>query len=253
MQQKIAHAGVNSLSYHQASRDLAELSGLNVGPNPVERLVRKIGQERIDQRDQAVAAHQRLPLMAKGIVADPERPSPSVAMVSMDGGRMQIRSGPSGPEQGGHWRESKVAVLETYQSAARQADPDAPRCFLDLKRTKEMVRGLGHALPVGLEFGGESRTEERDEAAEKGGRRTPRPGRPDRLVRSVLASRRCAEDFGPMVHQAAWERSFFGAGRQAFLGDGLAASWTIQRRRRPSEAGLGVVALPEEQRRSHAI
>ena len=33
-----------------------------------------------------------------------------------------------------------------------------------------------------------------------------------------------------MVHQAAWERNFSGAGRQAFLGDGLPANWTIQRR-----------------------
>ena len=33
-----------------------------------------------------------------------------------------------------------------------------------------------------------------------------------------------------MVHQAAWERNFYGAGRKAFLGDGLPANWTIQRR-----------------------
>ncbi len=232
MQQKIVHAGVNSPSYQQASRDLAELSDLNVGPKPVERLVRRIGQERVDQRDKAVAAHERLPLMAKDVVADPKRSSPSVAMVSVDGGRMQIRSGPSEPKQDSHWRESKVAVLETYQSAVHQADPDpdVPRCFLDLKRTKEMVRGLGHALPVGLEFAGEKPTPTPDAAAEPGGGRKPRPGRPERLVRSVLASRRCAEDFGPMVHQAARERNFFGAGRQAFLGDGLAVNWTIQRR-----------------------
>ena len=81
-------------------------------------------------------------------------------MVSVDGGRLQIRSEPSEPKQESHWRESKVAVLETYQSDVHQADPDpdVPRCFLDLKRTKEMVRGLGHALPVGLEFGVENQT-----------------------------------------------------------------------------------------------
>ena len=33
-----------------------------------------------------------------------------------------------------------------------------------------------------------------------------------------------------MMHQAAWERNFFGAGRRAFLGDGLPVNWTIQRR-----------------------
>jgi len=64
----------------------------------------------------------------------------------------------------------------------------------------------------------------------KGRSRAARPGRPERLVRSVLASRACSDDFGPMVHQAAWERNFFGAKRRAFLGDGLAVNWTIQRR-----------------------
>jgi hypothetical protein len=232
VQQKIVHAGVNSPSYQQASRDLAALSDLDVKPKPVERLVRRIGRERIDQRDAAVAAHERLPLMAKDALADPQRPSPSVAMVSVDGGRLQIRSGSSGSTPDGHWRESKVAVLETYRSDVHPADPDpdVPRCFLDLKRTKEVVRGLGHALPLGLEFEGATRSGEPDEAAEARRDRPSRPGRPERLVRSVAASRRCGDDFGPLVHQAAWERNFFGAKRRAFLGDGLAVNWTIQRR-----------------------
>ncbi len=235
VQQKVVHAGANNASYQQASRDLAALSDLNVAPKPVERLVRKIGQERIDQRDAAVASHQRLPLMAKDVVANPKRSGPSVAMVSVDGGRLQIRSDPleaSESKRTSHWRESKAAVLETYQSDVHQADPDphVPRCFLDLKRTMEMVRGLGHALPVGLEFEAEDPTPKPEEATEKGSGRAVRPGRPTRLVRSVLASRKCSDDFGPMVHQAAWERNFFGAGRRAFLGDGLPVNWTIQRR-----------------------
>ena len=169
VQQKVVHAGVNSVSYEQASRDLAELADLNVAPKPVERLVRKIGQERIDQRDAAVAVHQRLPLMAKDVVANPKRSCPRVAMVSVDGGRLQIRSEPSEPKQDSHWRESKVAVLETYQSEVHEADPDphVPRCFLDLKRTKEMVRGLGHTLPVGLEFGAENQDREAGRSGEK--------------------------------------------------------------------------------------
>jgi hypothetical protein len=229
---KIVHAGVNSVSYQQASRDLAELSDLDVAPKPVERLVKKIGQERIDQRAAAVAAHQRLPLMAKDGVANPTRSRPSVAMASVDGGRLQIRAGPAPPQQDSHWRESKVSVLETYQSDVQEIDPDphVPRCFLDLKRTKQMVRGLGHTLPVGLEFGRGDKTCEPDEAPGRGRDRVARPGRPKRLVRSVLASRTCAEGFGPMMHQAAWERNFFGAGRRAFLGDGLPVNWTLQRR-----------------------
>ena len=93
-----------------------------------------------------------------------------------------------------------------------------------------MVRGLGHDLPVGLEFGAETRGPKPDEGFPKGRDRRPRPGRPKRLVRSVLASRKCADEFGPMMQQAARERNFFGRGRRAFLGDGLAMNWTIQSR-----------------------
>jgi len=242
---------------------------LAVEPKPVERLVKRIGQERIDQRDAAVAAHQRLPLRAKDAVANPERPCPAVAMVSVDGGRLQVRPEPlkaSGAEseseseseskRTSHWRESKVAVLETYQSEVHAADPDphVPRCFLDLKRTVEVVRGLGHAVPVGVSFEGQTPTQGPepkqdgpsvsfegetptqepepgpDGPKETGRSRAARPGRPERLVRSVLASRSCSDDFAPMMHQAAWERNFFGAARRVFLGDGLPANWTIQRR-----------------------
>src|SRR5208337_2650289 len=80
VQQKIVHAGANSVSYQQASRDLAELSDLKVAPKPVERMSRKIGQERTDQRDAAVESHKRLPLMAKDAVANSKRPCPQLAM-----------------------------------------------------------------------------------------------------------------------------------------------------------------------------
>jgi hypothetical protein len=68
VQRKIVHAGVNSTSHEQACCDLAELSELKVSAERLQRLVRKIGQERIDQRGAAVAAHGRLPLMAKDVI-----------------------------------------------------------------------------------------------------------------------------------------------------------------------------------------
>lgn len=249
VQRKMVYAGVENVSFQQAADELAEVADLEIGPKPIERLVKRIGRERIDRRDAAVATHQQLPLMEKDAVADPHRPCPAVAMVSMDGGRLQIRSGSeseseSEPESRAkptsHWRESKTAVLETYQSEVHQADPDpdVPRCFLDLKRTADLVRGQGHALPVGLEFEGpatptkpEATSPTKPEARPPTGRdRKARPGRPKRLVRSVLASRASSEDFGPMIHQAARERNFFGAARRAFLGDGLAANWAVHRR-----------------------
>jgi hypothetical protein len=230
----MVRAGVKAESFKAAAEELAEQCGLDIGPKPIERLVHRLGQERIDQRAAAVADHQARPLMERDGVAHPERPCPAVAMVSIDGGRLQVRSSPSEADPRTHWRESKTAVLETYlgQTHETDPDPDVPGCFLDLKRSAEVVRGLGHTLPTGLEFddaGPSPPSQDKPEERRARRRRRPRPGRPKRLVRSVLASRARSEGFGPMVHQAAWERNFFGAKDRAFLGDGAAANWTIQR------------------------
>jgi hypothetical protein len=230
----MVRAGVKAESFRAASEELAELCGLKIGPKPIERLVHRIGQERIDRRNAAVTEHRALPLMERDGVAHPERPCPAVAMVSIDGGRLQVRSSSEEADPGTHWRESKTAVLETYLGQAHETDPDpdVPGCFLDLQRSAEMVRGLGHPLPTGLDFGAaEPATPEgvKKPKERRARRRRARPGRPKRLVRSVVASRARSEEFGPMVHQAAWERNFFGAKRRAFLGDGAAVNWTIHR------------------------
>lgn len=239
---KIVRAGVRAESYQAASEDLAELCDMAIDSKVVERQIHRIGRERIDQRDAAVKAHEALPLMDRDAAADPRRPCPAVAMVSVDGGRLQVRRPSTGeatePTSAGeadrrssHWRESKTAVLETYlgEAHATDPDPDVPRCFLDLKRTAKMIRGMGHPLPTGLDL--PDRDEGPAAATPRRGRtRKRRPGSPKRLVRSVLASRAPSEDFGPIMHQAAWERNFFGAGKRAFLGDGAAVNWTIWRR-----------------------
>ena len=232
----MVRAGVKAESFQAASEELAQQCDLTIGPKAIERLVQRIGQERIDQRNAAVEAHRKLPLMARDDRADPARPSPAVAMVSVDGGRLQVRDSSSSAvdaKQSSHWRESKTAVLETYLGPTHvtDPDPDVPRCFLDLKRTATMVRGLGHALPAGLDFEGEADNASPADTTprRRGQTRTQRPGRPQRLVRSVVASRVRSEDFGPIMHQAAWARNFFAAQRRVFLGDGAAVNWTIHR------------------------
>lgn len=233
---KIVRAGIKNESYRAASEELAAMCDMAVGPKVVERQAHRVGRERIEERDAAVKAHQALPLMKRDAAADPNRPVPAVAMVSVDGGRLQVRSDSSraGETAGANsrWRESKTAVLETYlgEIHADDPDPDVPTCFLDVGRTAKMVRDMGHALPPGLDLPKEDEDSAATFRARRGRSRKRRPGRPKRLVRSVQASRSNSEDFGSIMHQAAWERNFFGAGKRVFLGDGAAANWGIHRR-----------------------
>jgi len=117
VQQKIVYAGVHATSFAQAAQDLEQLADLRVGAKQVERLTEQIGRERLEQRDTAVENFRRRQLVEREGVANPGRVVPQVVMVSVDGGRLQIRERDEPPGTvDSHWRESKVAVLETLNS-----------------------------------------------------------------------------------------------------------------------------------------
>jgi hypothetical protein len=245
VQQKIVYAGAQSASFAQGARDLEQLADLQVNPKQVERLTERIGRERVEQRDWAVEHFRVLPLVERESVADPKRVVPKVVMVSVDGGRLQIRERDEVPGTvDSHWRESKVAVLETLasQEHSTDPDPDLPRCFLDAARTLEMVREIGHvasgtevAIPEPQhEAACRAAETESSTAGAHPSQRTSRPGRPERLVRSVVATRSTAAIFGWLVQAAAWARNFFGAQRRAYLADGQEANWTLWRRHFPT-------------------
>jgi hypothetical protein len=92
---KIGYAGSNNTSYQQAHTDLDRLAELDVSDKQVRRLCKRVGDERLDERDAAVAAYQALPLVERksapaGVTA------PALAVVSVDGGRVQIFERPPG-------------------------------------------------------------------------------------------------------------------------------------------------------------
>jgi hypothetical protein len=245
VQQKIVYAGVHGTSFAQAAQVLEQLAELRVSAKQVERLTEHIGRERVDQRDAAVENLRRRPLVEREGIAEPKRVLPRVVMVSPDGGRLQIRERDEPPGTAdSHWRESKVAVLETLASDvhADDPDPDLPRCFLDAARTLKMAREIGH-VATGTEVVIPEITTEAEPAPQRAqgaassadlSPRPLRPGRPERLVRSVVATRAVGSVFGWLVHAAAWSRNFFGAERRAFLADGQEANWTLWRRHFPT-------------------
>ena len=58
----------------------------------------------------------------------------------------------------------------------------------------------------------------------------PADWHPKRLVRTVLASIACSDDFGKQMAREAKRRRFSEATAKAFLGDGLPWNWSIQKR-----------------------
>jgi hypothetical protein len=247
VQAKITYAGAVSRSFAEGSELLGRLAEQSVSAKQVERVTRRAGAERVAERDAAVAAYQALPLAEKFAVPAGVQ-APDVAVVMADGGRLQILDraprpaaepppGAAAEDEAweeekappGHWREDKVGLLLTMQSRVSATDPcpDLPPSFRDAARVPELVRELSRQA--------KQAEDATDPAAEAGAAdEVPREGPayqpPQVQQRKVLASRRTWPAFAPLVAAAAWAAGFQGAARKAFVGDGSANHWRVQRR-----------------------
>ena len=240
---------------------LQRLADLHVGARQVERLTERIGDERVAQRDAATAAFEALPLIEK-YVAPPGVTAPDLAVVMVDGGRLQIldraaagdeaaapaEPGPVEadlpeavsasaepdweaelPPAKGHWREDKVGLLLTMKSKAQAVDPcpDIPASFLDVVRIPKLARQLKKNARAGADAAVDpDGPEASEEAAGAEAGYTP----PEVQTRRVAASRCRWPSFAPQLAAAAWGLGFQGASRKAFVADGSSNNWTLQRR-----------------------
>jgi hypothetical protein len=240
----IVYAGTQLTSFAQGSAALEALGRLSVATKQVERITEGIGHERVEQRDEAVQAFLRLPLMdrCKSPVANPP-PESNVATVMMDGGRLQIldrsnrdpdlseSADDDTHERNGHWREDKIGLLMTMTSKVSEDDPcpKIPENFIDVTRIFKLAReikghvgGTQHESTEPLESETESITDaDQNTDAET---TTPKP-----RVRTMIATRKPAPRFGEILAWAAWARGFTAAVRKAFVADGASANWTIQK------------------------
>ena len=194
-------------SFEEASRVLQINTDLSITPRHLQTLCHEVGDELVAQRHQCTEAFRQQPLHTPPQGASPPVP---LAVVLVDGGRIQTRQADSGP--GVHhpaWRETKTAVLlrMTHQPAEHDPQPELPACFA--------VAGGSGPSPV---------DSPPTEAVE--------PTRPRRelLFRTGLASLASSEAFGWQAAAAADRRGFFAARARAFVSDGQAYNWKIQRR-----------------------
>jgi hypothetical protein len=240
LQRKIVYAGTAHGSFELGKQALQELAAVEVTTKQVERLTEQIGNERLAERNEAVAVFEELPLTDKH-QSPAGMASPEVGVVMVDGGRLQIRARaadaqapdededlPAGPESGKHWREDKAALLLSVASAVSANDPcpDLPETFVDPTRILKLAR----EIPV-VSAGQDGVTEpaERSVGAAEASAEQARYEPPVIVRRQVLASRRRWPEFAPLVAQAARTAGLLGAGRRAFVADGSDNNWAIQR------------------------
>ena len=221
MLRKVAYAGSQSASFVGATKDLAVLAEVEVSRERVQRWTKRVGQERLVETEAAADAYQQLPLPAQR--ESPSVQVPPVACVQMDGGRIQIRDrqAASSDDSKGHWRETLVGCLLSMTSDEHATDPcpTIPKTFVDPARMSDLSReikgfssDLSEAQPPPDEVPGD------------------RPGRPQFLVRSLVATRQGIDTFAKHLVAAAHARGFNAARRKAFVAAGAASHWGVHRK-----------------------
>ncbi len=182
----------------------------------VQRLTQEVGADLARRRDEQAERYRRRELPSRAA-------PPPVAVVEVDGGRLGTRRSGAGP--GVHQpqaKEDKIACLVGVRSAVHAADPqpEPPASFRDARRVARLVRPHGQAPPA---------DEAAADAPTAASDADDWPERPERLVRTCVASMSDSRAFGPLAAAEAQARGFFDSPRQAFLGDGQQYNWRIQR------------------------
>ena len=159
----------------------------------VQRLTQEVGADLARQRDEQAAHYRRRELPPR--VTEP----PPVAVVEVDGGRLGTRQAGAGP--GVHQpqaKEDKIACLVSMRSDTHAADPqpEPPPGFRDARRVARLVR----------QFQGQAASPADTPAAEPAADAEPaatdavdRPDKPERLVRTCVATYENSRAFGPLV------------------------------------------------------
>lgn len=219
---KIAYAGTQASSFVQAAKDLRVLAEVEVTAKRVERWTKRVGHERITEVEASAEAYRKLPLPDRRKSARDQ--VPQVACVEMDGGRIQIRDRKNvstGDAAKGYWRESLVGCCLSMVSEEHAEDPcpTIPQTFVDPARMSELGREIK---------GFSSTSEEAQQPPEDAAK--DRVGRPELLVRSVVATRQGIDVLGARLVVAAHSRGFHAARRKAFVTDGAASNWSVHRK-----------------------
>lgn len=219
--ERLEWAGGNLESFQKGSEAVHKTLELEITPAGLCALTEKLGRERASQRDAAVAAFQRRELQPQYVQAPP------VAAVMLDGGTAQVRAADAAV--GVHepaWTETKVANVSTYTDVSFKVDPqpEPPQKFLDPPKVAKLVQQMKGSS-------GAARAKEKRQHAKPEAPEAPKPSHkrtsPQRKVRTVVATTKSCEEFGPMVGAETMRRGFFGAKKKAALGDGSLWIWGI--------------------------
>jgi hypothetical protein len=234
---KVVRSAAREPSFREAAEALADLAEVTISGRQLDRIAHEVGEQLRADRDQRVGQLQA------GTLKPSVETRPALAVVEVDGGRLQIRDGAKGEGPGAHaaaWREDKIALLATMAHVPSEGDPEPelPECFRDRAFVEKVIGAIGGTGSMG---------EPSPPAAAEMPVMLPAPVArepseprtvPDLKVRTYVATTASVDQFGPMVAAEAGRRNFPAAAAQAFLGDGSPWIWGLQRAHFPKAVAI---------------
>jgi hypothetical protein len=228
--QKIVTAGARLHSFADAAFALS-LCGLSISARHVQQLTQEVGVDLAQARD-AKAQQRRRRRLSPRVALTPE-----VVAVEVDGGRLRTRATDAGPGvHGAENKEDKIACLVTLTRIEHAEDPqpEPSPSFVQPRRIVRLVQQMAGQASDPLAAADTPAPEPETEPAEATATAAVLDAEaeswaPQRLVRTCLASMVNSRAFGPLMAAEAQSRDFYAAQRRAFVADGLAYNWSIQR------------------------
>jgi hypothetical protein len=212
----IVHIAADVRSFARAEAVIKNSLDIEVSDSTIRRITEQVGSELAD------LAESERRTDGKQVV------TPSMAVVSCDGGRIRTREAGKGRgvtlanETG--WRETKNASFEkSHLNKDYVENHDPCEALPSSFRSAAKVANIAEK-PVPNVV--ESEENPSNSATDKPAEKVVYAG-PERVLRTAVSSLACSDDFGPMMHKEAQRRRFFEAPLRVFIGDGLNWNWSI--------------------------
>jgi hypothetical protein len=225
-----------------AEEGVSQLSEQSVSATRIRRLVKRVGQARLAERDEAIEKLKTMDLPSRRSGSSHQE-APQVAVAMMDGGRYQRRDHFAArgeakafghcDESKTHWRETKVGCLLSMTSEVHSEDPcpQIPDDFVHAHAVQEIAKMAANtgsnaspATPPAAALASEPGEPSFSAAAYK----------PPKLKsRDVVASGQSSAEFGWQLESRARQLNFPSAARQAYVADGAKTNWRIQQQHFP--------------------
>lgn len=225
--QKMVWAGTHDCGFEAAAESVKVLAEVSVSAKQVRRVTTHVGEDRVAERREQVAAFTNKPLMQR-TTAKPDVEPPPVGVVMLDNGTHQRRDHFGEPGAKTHWKQETGGLALSMTSAVHDCDP-CPE-FPEWLFASEVVAEIANLARHGEtpETTKETTPEEDDSLLDPEGQ-AGFAWTPQLLSREVIASTQGA-DIARHLEWVAWEHGITSAARQAFVADGASSIWAIHKK-----------------------